>query len=398
MLAVATSITTAKGTVEIVYPPYLAGYGYSLPLIGFLTSLIAALQLASRVPAGVGYRAHRAKLQYATALVVFGVSIAGFAFAGGEGPAVTVLSIVHGFAFGCLGTLGLALAIDVSGGRGVGSAMAWYTAAISTGYALGSLIGGTLAELIGIPATLGLVGLVPLAAAASVMMMASPEGTAQVFDRGRGLRGLIAAGAKLDSRVWLAVVIVLYLNVVQDSLDTFFPVFAPTVGIPLAVVGVLRAMKSGAGIFIRFSIAVLLHKVDYRRISLVAVVASALATTLIPTSSSLLVLAPIFVILGLTRGVLRATSAANIAELRAEGRDVGLASGVYNAGLDVGGIIGPTVGGAIASTIGIGPMFQVVALTSLVGWLLVAVSTPAARQAAGLGKRHTIGPSASAKP
>jgi predicted MFS family arabinose efflux permease len=101
---------------------------------------------------------------------------------------------------------------------------------------------------------------------------------------------------------------------------------------------------------------------------------------------------PIFVVLGLTRGVLRATSAANIAELRAEGRDVGLASGVYNAGLDIGGIIGPALGGAVATVFGIGHMFQIVALASLVAWLLVAVSTPASREAAGLAKRHTIGP------
>src|SRR5512132_4375208 len=151
MLAVATSITTTKGTVEIIYPPYLAGHGYSLSIIGFLTSLIAVLQLASRVPAGVAYRSHRAKRQYAVALVAFGLSTIGFAFANGNGVAVAGLSALQGFAFGTLGTLGLALAIDISGDRAVGASMAWYTAAISTGYALGSLIGGTLAETIGMP-------------------------------------------------------------------------------------------------------------------------------------------------------------------------------------------------------------------------------------------------------
>ena len=55
MLLIATAITTTKGTVEIIYPPYLAGYGYSLSLIGLLTSLIAGLQLVSRLPAGLAY-------------------------------------------------------------------------------------------------------------------------------------------------------------------------------------------------------------------------------------------------------------------------------------------------------------------------------------------------------
>jgi hypothetical protein len=43
VLAISAAITMTKGTVEIAYPPYLAGYGYTLSLIGFLTSLIAVL-------------------------------------------------------------------------------------------------------------------------------------------------------------------------------------------------------------------------------------------------------------------------------------------------------------------------------------------------------------------
>ena len=49
-------------------------------------------------------------------------------------------------------------------------------------------------------------------------------------------------------------------------------------------------------------------------------------------TSSVVTLGAVFVVLGLCGGVLRATSAANIAQLRTEGRDVGLASGVYNMG------------------------------------------------------------------
>ncbi len=146
MLVVSAAITTTKGTVEIVYPPYLAGYGYTLSLIGFLTALIAVLQLVSRLPIGVAYRSDRVKRQLALALVAFAISTSGFAFAAGAPLAVAALSILHGFAFGSTGTLGLALAIDVSGGRRAGVSMAWYTAANSTGYALGALIGGTLAD------------------------------------------------------------------------------------------------------------------------------------------------------------------------------------------------------------------------------------------------------------
>jgi predicted MFS family arabinose efflux permease len=394
VLAIAAAITTTKGTVEIVYPPYLAGYGYTLSLIGFLTALIAVLQLISRLPVGVAYHTDRVKRQFALALVVFAISTSGFAFAAGQPLFVAALSILHGFAFGSLGTLGLALAIDVSGGRRAGVSMAWYTAANSTGYATGSLVGGALADTIGIPATLGLIGLLPLVAAVAVLALPRIEAAPFPSDRGRGLRGLLAAGRRLDSRVWLAFALVLYLNVLMDSIDTFFPVFAPTIGISLATVGALRAIKSGSAIFIRSTGMVLLRAVDYHRVTLIAVIAAAAAAMALPVSSSLAVLVPIFIVSGLARGVLRATSAATIAELRNEGRDVGLASGIYNSGLDIGTIVGPALGGVIASAFGIGAMFQIIAVLSLLAWLAVAVSSPVTREAAGLAKRHTIGPSA----
>ncbi len=392
LMIVAVAITTTKGTAEIVYPPYLAGFGYSLSLIGILTSLFAVVQLASRVPVGIAYRAERAKRQFALALVAFGVSTCGFAFANGEAVPVVALSLLHGFAFGSVGTLGLALVIDVTGGRRAGASMAWYTAAISAGYALGAVIGGSLAEAIGIPSTLGLIGLLPIAGALAILALPAVEGAPLPSDRGSGLRGLLTAGAKLDRRVWLAFVVVLYLNLLSDGVDTFFPVFAPTIGISLALVGLLRAFKSGAAMFIRFSGVILLRVVDHRTVTLVAVVAAAAATAALPFSASLAVLIPIFVVLGLTRGILRATSAATIAELRNEGRDVGLASGVYNAGLDIGSIVGPTLGGALASVLGIAQMFQVVAVISLAGWLAVALSSPATRAASGLAPRSRVLP------
>ena len=393
-MLIAAAITTTKGTVEIAYPPYLASYGYTLSLIGFLTALIAVLQLISRLPVGVAYHADRVKWQFALACVAFAASTSGFAFAAGQPLVVAALSVLHGFAFGSLGTLGLALAIDVSGGRRAGVSMAWYTAANSTGYATGALIGGSLADSIGIPATLGLIGLLPLVAAVAVLTLPAIETAPFPSDRGNGIRGLLAAGLRLDSRVWLAFVIVLYLNVLMDSVDTFFPVFAPTIGISLATVGLLRAIKSGSAIFIRSTGVMLLRSVDYHRVTLVAVVAAAAAAFALPFSSSLAILVPIFVVSGLARGVLRATSAATVAELRNEGRDVGLASGIYNSGLDIGTIVGPALGGLIASAFGIGPMFQIIAVLSLLAWLAVAVSSPTTRAAAGLSKRHTIGPTA----
>jgi hypothetical protein len=76
---------------------------------------------------------------------------------------------------------------------------------------------------------------------------------------------------------------------------------------------------------------------------------------------------------------------AQIAELRAEGRDVGIASGVYNMGLDIGAIVGPAVGGFLGDVFGLAAMFQLVAAASLVAYFAVALTTPQGRAALAIG-------------
>ena len=107
----------------------------------------------------------------------------------------------------------------------------------------------------------------------------------------------------------------------------------------------------------------------------------AASTFLIPLFPAFAPLVALFVVNGICRGLLRVTSAATVAEVRAEGHDIGIASGVYNAGLDVGAIIGPAVGGIVADKVGLGPMFQLVAIGSLALYLGVSLATSRGRAA-----------------
>jgi len=73
------------------------------------------------------------------------------------------------------------------------------------------------------------------------------------------------------------------------------------------------------------------------------------------------------------------TTAATIADIRREGRDIGLSSGVYNAGLDLGSIVGPVAGGLVSTALGIPTMFQVLAIASVVLYFGVSLSSPKGR-------------------
>ena len=377
--------TTTEGVQNLLFPLYLDHYGYALTAIGTLSSVLGVMRLLSRVPVGTRYRASRARTQQLIWLAVFLVSTSGYAFVHGDLALVVLVTIVHGFAFGALGTINLAVAIDISGGRKAGAVMGWYTAALSAGYAIGAFAAGALADRIGLDATLFWLGLVPVVGMIAARLtpdVADAERAAPVAGVPWWRRGF-AAFVAIDGRVWLAFAIVLFINVLSDSTDTFFPLYGTAIGLPVALIGVLKASKSASATVIRFFSGALFRYIDFRAINFWAVIVFSATMFVIPHvgANAGSILFVVFLTAGLCRGILRVTSAATVAEIRAEGRDIGLASGVYNAGLDLGAIIGPVAGGLIAAAFGIPVMFQLLAVVSLGLYFAVAFSSKAGRSA-----------------
>ena len=367
--------------MNLLYAPYLDSYGYALPTIGSLSALFAVFRLLSRVPSGAAYKPATARRQLTFWLIVFTISTSGFAVAGGSLPLVIALTLVHGYAFGALGTINLAVTIDLTGGRRAGATMGWYTAAISTGYAVGAFVGGEMADRFSIAAALAVLGALPALATILVLRLPDIDAPPHEVPRGAGLRGLLVAHARVDPRVWLAFVIVLYINIVSDAIDTFFPLYALAIGLPLAASGLLKGLKSGSATFIRFISGGVFRFIDHRTVNVWGIVLMSISTFLLPVFPALAPLIVLFAVNGVCRGLLRVTSAATVAEVRAEGQDVGIASAVYNAGLDVGAIMGPAIGGVVADRVGLGAMFQLVAVSSFAFYIAVSLLSKRGREA-----------------
>ena len=138
-------VTTTEGTMNLLFPLYLDQRGYVLAGIGTIASLFAVMQLASRVPVGAAYHASTARRQLAAWLVVFALSTTGYAIVGASLPFIIALTLVHGFAFGALGTLNLAQAISITGGRTAGPVLAGSPAAPPARVALRALPRGPAA-------------------------------------------------------------------------------------------------------------------------------------------------------------------------------------------------------------------------------------------------------------
>ncbi len=139
-------VTTAEGGMNIIYPPFLQKSNYSIVEIGLLVALFGVLQLVSRLPVGALYGAAHAKSLYGAALAVYALSTIGFAYPGGR-AFVYLLTMLHGFAFGGVGTVTLAWAIELSRAHSPrGAAMGWYTAALSGGYSIGNFLSGLMVD------------------------------------------------------------------------------------------------------------------------------------------------------------------------------------------------------------------------------------------------------------
>lgn len=82
------------------------------------------------------------------------------------------------------------------------------------------------------------------------------------------------------------------------------------------------------------------------------VTAGGLSVAVLTISDDFLVLAGVWMCIGLSRGFARVSSAAMVMETTDGGDDRGAAAGIYLGGLDIGKIIGPLTGGLLVQTWG----------------------------------------------
>lgn len=362
----AVIITTSQGVLELTFPLDLHRLGFSLPLVGAAVAALGLGQILSRLPGGVWYRLAWARWLCAAALTAFSLSTIGLGYAQ-SWHLLAALAAVHGFGFGLVTTYMLAMLIDIRPpGRRVAATMAWYTAAISAGYAVGAPLGAQAIVHLGYTPAFWVSGLIGLSAAALCLALRLEVGAAG-SESAPALRrprlGALGALLSLPAGVWLATLLVFYINFISDLLGAFFPIYAVGIGIPIAFIGILKSVNSLSATSIRFAAAGIFRFLEPGLVNHASVVAMAMAVVGVSLFTSPAWLLALFALIGVSRGLIRVTSATSVAEERARpGTHTGLSSGVYNAGLDAGSMLAPPLGGALAGVIGIPGSFQAAAV------------------------------------
>ncbi|MBI4790308.1 MAG: MFS transporter [Chloroflexi bacterium] len=383
-------ITAADGGLTTIFSPFLEHSKFAYDQIGLIVALLGITQLIARLPAGVLYGRAGVKFLLAGFLLLFIVSTAAFAYDGGS-RYILFWTIWRGFAFGGIGTIMLAWAIELnSTSASQGAAMGWYTAALSAGYSIGSFFGGYFADTLGFSPTFVIMGVLPLISLSLMLTMATPlrVGAPQLpanrSNSARGRERWTQWTSALTPNLMLATLIAFYLNFLDDGFGAFFPLFGLSIGLNLTFVGLLKSIRSLTATGLRPFAGVIFKHVPMGLLNNVLLVAWAAAVFVIPDLHEPWILILLFILIGVCRGLTRVASATMIAEERSKNTGgIGVASGLYNAGLDIGAFLGPLVGGWIASASDITTMFRIAPTALLVVYLAatLAVTRVQARQA-----------------
>jgi predicted MFS family arabinose efflux permease len=370
----------AEGALHVLVPPYLSlEYGLEPAAIGAIVGVFAFASLVARVPAGAAYTVRRARRLL---LLGGGLSVLAFAllpFAPGT-VTLTALMALDGLGWSIATTVQLALLVAAKPhGMTTGSAMGWYAGFTGLGHSVAGVTGGMLGDTIGLRAAfIALAGVLALGTALIVRAVPAANGGPAVPHEehvGIGLRGALLAFRTMPVLVWIGVLVMFYINFVNGVVNTFHPVLALAAGLSLTQIGILASCRGWTSSISRLGSGALFARVHAGGLTTPLVLLSACAVFLIaPLRSYFWLQIPLFLAMGLSRGLLRVTGSADAFEaVDHDERRHGITAAVLHGGLDAGKVAGPIVGGIVAQLVGLATMFQLLPAVILALYFVLLV-------------------------
>ena len=383
---------TGEGALRFLLPLFVDELGQPVTVVGSMTALFGLVTLLSRIPTGVLYRPERARL----VLVVSGAACSAAFFIlpfTSRMSHVALLVALDALGWGIVTTVLLSIVLAAGRtGTTPAVAMGWFVGVNGLGHALAALIGGSLADVIGVREAFLVAGAAPLSATllmgrylpsellerppvadASSAQDEEPTVAAAAPERPerRGVRQEMARTLRLPAVVWTAAFVGFYANTMNSLIATFFPLLALALGMSLTQAGLLSAIRSGISALARFAAVPLLERFGERRLRTPAMTVTALATAAVPLTPALAVQIPLFASIGVSRGLLRVGSSTAAMESVVDHEDSGPVAGLLTMGMDLGKVLGPVLAGAIADVTGVATMFRILPLGLLAVFLIL---------------------------
>jgi len=349
-------LSLGEGGARFLAPVYLAENGSTVGSIGLSLSAFGVASLVSRFFIGSISRASTVRRTIACsatasaiALVVITTTTSTAAF--------TILIGIHGAGWGVLATVLLTLVISGNKRGKAASVIGFYVGVEGLGRAgapaLAGLIGGSIGPAGGIRV---MTIIFAVAAFIGVALVRDSPQRAKSNDAGTSIRMGLGRFRFVPLAAWVAALTGFYLNTTNAVLNTFFPLLGISLGFTLTQVGALAGSRSLISALIRFVASKAFDRISFR-VQLIPLFAlNAISASLIGT----VVVFPLQFLLwmpnGASRGVLRVGSMAEATEDSNEDNASSTAA-LIGAGYDGGRIVGPALGGIVASWVGLSAMF-----------------------------------------
>lgn len=370
-----------EGALHVLVPPYLSVQRQlSAGSVGAVVAVFGLASLLARLPVGAAYTPARARVLL---VVGGGMSAAAFALVPvlDSTASFAALMAVDGVGWSMSTTIQLVVLVSARSSGSAAAAMGWYAGFQGLGNAVAGGLSGAIADRFGFDVGFLALAALPLVAT-SVLVLSLPKALPDGAARGhlvgpaqalRQLRGAPVA-------VWIGVLLMLYINGLNGVVSTFHPLLALGAGLSLTQIGVLASCRSLASSTVRLGSGLLFARLTGVRLTTPLVLLGAGSLALLPAvAGSFALQVPLFLASGVSRGLLRVTGTAEAFDAVADGEH-GMTSALLHAGLDLGKLSAPAVGGVVAELAGLEAMFVALPSALLAGyaWLrLVARRQPA---------------------
>ena len=362
------AMTAQQSAAALVIPPFLDELKFPVSIIGSLISVGPILALAARLPSGLVYRGERARMLMVAALLILTLSSFLYSFVE-RALHFALVHALNGFAQGAATTIYLAFYVEaLPPDEDRHHAMGYYAGCLAIGYSAGGFVGGFVADQLGYAATFRFSALLGLLCLAMLFLIHKPLPAASLSRKTEGEPGLRESLKNLlHPKIATVVIVALFLNLLHQMGGVFLPLYALAVGLTLTQVGVIRGLYALCNAITRPMSGFVVKRFGHASLSYFGLPLQSALIMLVPFFHDLGPLLVVFVLAGFLRAVVVVSNTISMVQDVDQTRvSRGVASGIFNAAGDLGNILGPSVGGLIASFTGVARLF-------LVGPLMIAV-------------------------